>query len=220
MPRWASSCWCDPISRTWPLCMTMILSARWMVERRWAMIREVRPSTMRLRASRTRNSVSVSTLEVGIFNPLGAQPNISSYGSGEQERILQDGPEPGAQLFQVHVFDVDAIDADRAFLHVIEAHEERDQSGLARTRVADYGYGFSGVEDEADVAQNPIRCSEGVTVRRLCRALLGLDGSKTRPHTGCVAAFGWHVPIREPHMVEFDAAWALRFLGLGRRHDI
>ena len=33
-------------------------------ERRWAMMMEVRPSTMRARASRTRNSVSVSTLEV------------------------------------------------------------------------------------------------------------------------------------------------------------
>ena len=64
MPLTASNCWWLPISRTWPLCITMILSARWMVLRRWAMMSEVRPSTRRVRASRTRNSVSVSTLEV------------------------------------------------------------------------------------------------------------------------------------------------------------
>ena len=44
--------------------MTRMRSARWMVESRWAMMMDVRPSTMRLKASRTRNSVSVSTLEV------------------------------------------------------------------------------------------------------------------------------------------------------------
>src|SRR2546425_1256246 len=35
-----------------------------MVESRWAMMMDVRPSTMRASASRTRNSVSVSTLDV------------------------------------------------------------------------------------------------------------------------------------------------------------
>jgi hypothetical protein len=43
-----------PISRTWPLCMTMILSAHCTVESRWAMISDVRPSTMRLSALRMR----------------------------------------------------------------------------------------------------------------------------------------------------------------------
>ena len=71
----ASSCWCDPISRTCPLCITMILSARWMVESRCAMISAVRPSTMRLSASRTRNSVSVSTLEVA-SSRIGRSPQF------------------------------------------------------------------------------------------------------------------------------------------------
>ncbi|PYY17524.1 MAG: hypothetical protein DMG60_11295 [Acidobacteria bacterium] len=43
---------------------TMILSARCTVESRCAMMIDVRPSTIRVRASRTRSSVSVSTLEV------------------------------------------------------------------------------------------------------------------------------------------------------------
>ena len=63
-PAMAEQLLMTPISRSCPLCITMILSARCIVESRCAMITEVRPSTMRLSASRTRNSVSVSTLEV------------------------------------------------------------------------------------------------------------------------------------------------------------
>ena len=50
-----------PCSRSLPLCMTRMVSADWMVLRRWAMRTLVRPVIMRARARRTRCSVSVST---------------------------------------------------------------------------------------------------------------------------------------------------------------
>ncbi len=76
--------------------------------------------------------------------------------------------EAAAQVVEVHVFDIDAVDADGALLHVVEAHQERDQGGLARAGVADDGDGLAGFEREADVAQDPVGCG-GHFVRRLCR---------------------------------------------------
>src|SRR5208337_4846212 len=92
-------------SRTWPLCMTIILSARCTVERRWAMISDVRPSTIRLRASRTRNSVSVSTLDV-------ASSRIRIFGSCARARANEmscfcpvESVEQGAdEVAKIHVF--------------------------------------------------------------------------------------------------------------------
>src|ERR1700676_4526580 len=178
------------------------------------MTTEVRPSTIRLRASRTRNSVSVSTLEVasskinilglcasarakeiscfcpvdrgrspladlfceairkslyevgevhifgsffhvGIRNPFGAQADVAFHRSGEQEWILQNNAEAAAQFGYIHFLDVDAVDCDRSFLHVVETHEQRDDRGFACAGVSHDGGGFAGLDGEANVAENP-----------------------------------------------------------------
>ena len=90
------------------------------------------------------------------MNPVRAQANISLDRAGEQERILQHHAEAAAQLGEVHLLDVHAIDADRAFLHVVEAQQQRDDRGLARAGVADDGDGFAGLDGEGDIAQNPV----------------------------------------------------------------
>ena len=104
-------------SRSWPLCMTRMTSARCTVESRCAMTTEVRPSTMRSSAERTRSSVSVSTLEVASsrIRILGSWASaraklISCFASGgESCAALADSfAEAVGQLFdvveQVHVF--------------------------------------------------------------------------------------------------------------------
>lgn len=53
MPLCASSWWCVPHSLTRPFWKTTIMSALWMVDRRWAITMQVRPSRALSRASWT-----------------------------------------------------------------------------------------------------------------------------------------------------------------------
>ena len=91
-----------------------------------------------------------------VLNALGAQPDVAADRAAEQERILQHDAEAAAQIGEVHLFHVDAIDADCAFLHVVKAQQQRDQRGLARAGVADHGDGFPGLDGEGDIAQHPV----------------------------------------------------------------
>src|ERR1700692_4966369 len=104
--------------------MTRMVSADWMVDRRWAMSTLVRPVIMRARAWRTRCSVSVSTELVAssrmrrpgegadevadvdlvggllhgfVGNPVRPEADVVRDGAGEEEGILQDDAEALAQ---------------------------------------------------------------------------------------------------------------------------
>ena len=61
-------------------------------------------------------------LDVLVRDPLRAQANVALDRSGKQKRILQHHAEAAAKFGQVHFLYVDAVDSDRAFLHVVEAH--------------------------------------------------------------------------------------------------
>ena len=63
-------------------------------------------------------------LHVLVGNPIRTQADIAGHCPGKEKGILQHDAEAAAQVVEVHLFDVDAIDADRAFLHVIEAQEQ------------------------------------------------------------------------------------------------
>ena len=87
-----------------------------------------------------------SLFNVFVLNALCPEPDISADRSAEQERILQHHAEAAAQVGEIHVFHVDAVDSDRAFLHIVETQQQRDQRGLAGARVADDGHGFAGLD--------------------------------------------------------------------------
>ena len=61
-------------------------------------------------------------LHVCIRDPLRAQANVAFHGPSKQERVLQHDAESPPQVRQIHLFHINAIDLDRALLHVIEAH--------------------------------------------------------------------------------------------------
>ena len=116
-----------------------------------------------------------------------------------------------AKFGKIHLFYVDAIDFDCAFLHIIEAHEQRDDRGLAGARVADDSDSFTGFDGEGHIAQNPVRLGGSIS-----RALLGLDGSN-RPHMAIaslglcgrgrlarVSALHRHVAVSEPNMIKLN----------------
>ena len=77
-----------------------------------------------------------------------AEANVVSHGSREQEWVLQHDAVAPPQLRQIHVADVDAVDANRALLHVVEAQQQRDDRGLARAGVADKRDRFAGIDGE------------------------------------------------------------------------
>ncbi len=96
-------------------------------------------------------------LNVGVGNPVGAQANVALDRASKQKRILQHHAESAAKRGQVHVFHVHAVDSDGAFLHVIEAQQQRNDRGLAGAGMSDDGYGFSRLDGERNVAENPVR---------------------------------------------------------------
>ena len=119
--------------------------------------------SVRMKSARFTSSAACSTCFVG--DPVGAEADVLLDRAGEQERILQHDAEAAAQIVEIHVADVDAVDADRALLHVVEAQQQRDDRGLAGAGVADDGDGLAGFDGEGDVAENPVgfvgACSDG-----------------------------------------------------------
>src|SRR5208282_1347715 len=153
--------------------------------------------------------------DVRVLNAPGAKANVAADSAAEQERILQHDAEAAAQVGEVHLFHIDAVDADRAFLHVVETEQEGDQRGFAGARVADYGDGFAGIDREAYIAEDPVgSCAAFGKIR--CRALLGWTSGAGRPHIVRVGfwylALIRHIPIGEPYVVEFDSAGAVGLL--------
>jgi hypothetical protein len=57
-------------------------------------------------------------------DPLGAQADVVADGAAEQERILQHHAAAAAQLLQVHLAHVHAVDAHCALLHVVKAQQQ------------------------------------------------------------------------------------------------
>ena len=88
--------------------------------------------------------------------------------AGEEEWVLQDDAEAAAKRSEVLVADVDAVDQDLAALHVVEAHHQRGDGGLAGAGVADDGGGFSG----AMVKETPRRI-HSMSARSVRRTLVG-----------------------------------------------
>src|SRR5581483_12377717 len=91
-----------------------------------------------------------------IFDPFSTEPDVALDRAGKKERILEDDSEPAAKLGKVHVFDIYAVNPHRAFLDIVKAHEQRNDGCLSGARMSDNRRCLSGVDGEADIAQNPV----------------------------------------------------------------
>ena len=65
--------------------------------------------------------------------------DVGADGVGEQERVLEHDADLAPQRVERHVAHVDAVDADRPRLHVVEAGEQQADRRLARAGRADEG---------------------------------------------------------------------------------
>ncbi len=73
---------------------------------------------------------------------------------GEQEAVLHDQADRGAQRVAGHVGDVVPADADRAGLRVVEARQQHGQGGLAGAGRADHGDRLARLDAERKAAQH------------------------------------------------------------------
>ena len=78
-------------------------------------------------------------LHVGIRDRLRAQADVLGNRSGEEKWVLQHDPEVLAQCSQLMPTHVNAINQHLAALHIVEAHHQRDDGGLARPGMAHDG---------------------------------------------------------------------------------
>src|SRR4029077_13228098 len=142
--------------------------------------------------------------------PGGAETNIVLDRPGEEERVLQDHAKAAAQVVQVHLADIDAVNAYSAFLDIVKAHEQRDDGGLPRAGMADDSHGFTRLDDKGDVAQDPVEsfCLTG--------AVPVAAGFRHR----LIAVCAFKLAVGEPDVVELNPSDALRLARLRRRGDL
>src|SRR5450631_2310903 len=58
--------------------------------------------------------------DVLVPNTLSTQADVAADRSSKEERVLQDYAEAAAQIGKIHFSRIDPVDANRAFLHVVE----------------------------------------------------------------------------------------------------
>src|SRR5207244_4209630 len=156
--------------------------------------------------------------DAAVLDPRRTQPDVSRDCAGEQKWVLKHDPEAAPQFSQIHLFNVDAVDFERALLHVVEAHQQRDDRGLARAGVSDDGNRLAGLNSETHIPQHPIRFSglwrTGVPARR---KYFRCNAGRGRPASiGCMTT----ASIRKPNMIEFNPAWAFSTLCDRRRRNL
>ena len=133
-----------------------------------------------------------------VFNPVRAQANVIGNGAGEQERVLQHHAITPPQSVQVHVANIDAVNADGALLHVIKTQQQRDDGGLSRAGVANDGNRLAGLDGERHIAQHPV-----VLQREIAGSFDG--GLEFFPLAGGFFRGLRQGAIGEPHVVKLDA---------------
>src|SRR5260370_1198336 len=107
-----------------PPSITTTSSASETVERRWALTKVVRPATA------------------------SARPALIAGAVVADERDLR------AQRDEVDRAHVGAVDRDRALARVVEAGDQRYETGLARARGADQGHGAPCLDRQVDPGES------------------------------------------------------------------
>ena len=81
-----------------------------------------------------------------------AHDDVLPDGAGLQPGVLQHHAVGGAQAVARHVADVAALDADAAGIHVVKAHQQVDDGGLAAAGGADDGDALARLHGQVEVA--------------------------------------------------------------------
>ncbi len=126
--------------------------------------------------------------------------DVGPYGVGEQQALLEDEADAGAQGGQGQVADVVPADPDRARRRVVEARQERDGGGLAAARRADERERLARAHVQAEAVEEGVAVAvgEGHVVPDEGRGAGGRFGSAGR---GSVRQVGGPRRVRDPRFL-------------------
>src|SRR5664280_3849591 len=94
-------------------------------------------------------------LFAGVFATVG---DVLPNRAAEEPRVLENHAEGAAQVVSGELSDVDAVNADRACVYLVEAHQQVDDRGLAGTGRADDGQDLTRSNVRVQVLdQRPVR---------------------------------------------------------------
>ena len=85
-----------------------------------------------------------------------AEADVVGDRAREQMHVLEHEAEHAAQLREIELADVDAVNRDPPSLNVVEPKQQIDQRRLAGAGRADDAHAFTGSNFEADVSENPV----------------------------------------------------------------
>src|SRR5712691_9462208 len=74
----------------------------------------------------------------------------------EQDRVLERHADVRAQRAQIKVAHVDTVEKNLAFGDVVQARQQVGERGLAAPRTPDYAHRLPRLDDQVEVAQDPI----------------------------------------------------------------
>ncbi len=83
--------------------------------------------------------------------PFPAVADIIANSAVEQPGILQDHAEHGAQIPAPHIPDIHPVYSDDPSLHLVKAHDQVNQCGLAGPGRAHYSHGLPGLDLDAQI---------------------------------------------------------------------
>ena len=157
-----------------------------------------------------------------IRNPVRAEANVLSDGSGEEERVLQDHSETATEIEEILVANVYSVNKDLARLDIVKAHHEGGDGGLAGSGVSYDGGGFVGGDGEGNSAKDPFDVGEGrgefwSDTKSISFALLRMI-ILMQSLEGC-GLFRGQGLVGEPDVAELDAAGAVRENGVYGGYD-
>ncbi len=92
----------------------------------------------------------------------GAVGDILTHGSVEEENVLADKADSFAQVFDLDVAQIIAVETDVSIRHVVEAQEQFDERGLASTRRADDADCVTGGDVESQIIYNGFVVGVGI----------------------------------------------------------
>ena len=80
----------------------------------------------------------------GAVYACGAQADVRFERAGKEKRVLQHDSELAAEILDVELADIGAVEQNLAALDIVEAEQELNRSGFAGAGVADDGDGLAG----------------------------------------------------------------------------
>ena len=134
-------------------------------------------------SSASRSTASASGLPG--LELLAAEQHVVAHRLREQRRVLEGHADVLAQLGQLEVADVDAVDRDATLGHVVQARGQRRERRLARTGEADERHRLARAQHEVDAVEQIALAGRGIRIPEVHALERELAARARRSSRGC-----------------------------------